>query len=130
MQGGRVIRKKPERLTGLAHLFAAARYSAAGISRLWQEAAFRHEALGGALGLVMLAGLGATLGTLAIFALLLLLLFCVEALNTAIEEIVDHLSPEWSQFAKNAKDLGSAAVFFLLLANGGFFVLSVARLLL
>lgn len=121
--------EKPERLTGLAHLFAAAGYSAAGIRRLWQEAAFRHEVLGGAVGLAILAALGATLTTLGGFALLLLLLFCVEATNTAIEEIVDHLSPDWSQFAKHAKDLGSTAVFFLLLANGGFFALSLLGLL-
>ena len=28
----------------------------------------------------------------------------------AIEVLVDHLSPGWSQFAKDAKDLGSLAV--------------------
>ncbi len=40
----------------------------------------------------------------------MLLVVLVEALNTALEEVVDHLSPGWSQFAKNAKDLGSLAV--------------------
>jgi diacylglycerol kinase (ATP) len=39
-----------------------------------------------------------------------LLLIAVEALNTALEVLVDHLSPGWSQFAKEAKDLGSLAV--------------------
>ena len=37
-------------------------------------------------------------------------LIAVEALNTALEELVDHLSPGWSEFAKHAKDLGSLAV--------------------
>jgi diacylglycerol kinase (ATP) len=41
---------------------------------------------------------------------LVLLLIAVEALNTALEVLVDHLSPGWSQFAKDAKDLGSLAV--------------------
>ena len=44
----------------------------------------------------------------------------VEALNTAIERIVDRESPEISEFAKVTKDLGSTAVFFLLTAAGVF----------
>lgn len=51
-------------------------------------------------------------------AILFLLLIATEALNTSIEVVVDHLSPDWSEFAKNAKDLGSFAVACLLLANG------------
>ena len=39
-----------------------------------------------------------------------LLLIAVEALNTALEVLVDHLSPGWSAWAKEAKDLGSLAV--------------------
>ncbi|NCU20091.1 diacylglycerol kinase, partial [Candidatus Falkowbacteria bacterium] len=34
----------------------------------------------------------------------------VEALNTAIECLVDQLSPDWAEFARDAKDLGSVAV--------------------
>ena len=41
-----------------------------------------------------------------------------EAINTAIEELVDRISPEISTVGRNAKDLGSFAVFCLLLANG------------
>jgi diacylglycerol kinase (ATP) len=102
--------EKPPRKSGVAHFFAAAGYSAAGLRRLWQESAFRQEAV---MGVAVLAGLavwGASgpqlLGALA----LVLLVVLVEALNTALEEVVDHLSPGWSQFAKNAKDLGSLAV--------------------
>lgn len=49
-----------------------------------------------------------------------LVLIAVEALNTAIEVLVDHLSPGWSQFAKDAKDLGSLActIGALLLYSG------------
>ena len=56
--------------------------------------------------LAMLAALPEVLGLLALG----LLLIAVEALNTALEELVDHLSPGWSEFAKHAKDLGSLAV--------------------
>lgn len=44
----------------------------------------------------------------------------MEAINTALEDLADHLSPEWSQMAKNVKDLGSLAVGLMLLATGGF----------
>ena len=47
-------------------------------------------------------------------------LLLAEALNTAIEEIVDLVSPEWSLAAKHAKDLGSFAVFSMLCLNGIF----------
>lgn len=111
--------------TGLRHLFAAARYSAQGLARLWKEAAFRHEVLALGAGLVLLGVIGAPFHHYLIFAGLMLLLFSVEALNTAIEEIVDRVSPEFSSAARNAKDLGSFAVFCLLIANGSFVLYSL-----
>jgi diacylglycerol kinase (ATP) len=47
-----------------------------------------------------------------------LIVLAVEALNTAIEEVVDHISPGWSEVAKHAKDMGSFAVMCALLATG------------
>ncbi len=111
--------------TGLKHLFAAARYSAQGLSRLWKEAAFRHEVLALGAGLAVMGVIGAPLAHYLIFVVLMLLLFSIEALNTAIEEIVDRVSPEFSSAARNAKDLGSFAVFCLLMANGGFVLYSL-----
>lgn len=115
--------------TGLRHLFAAARYSFQGLMRLWKEAAFRHEVLAYGAGMVLLGVTGAPLAHYLIFTLLMLLLFSIEALNTAIEEIVDRVSPEFSSAARNAKDLGSFAVFCLLLANGGFVLYSLVSTL-
>ena len=46
------------------------------------------------------------------------LLIAVEALNTAIEVIIDRISPEWSEAARQAKDLGSLAVMCMLIAHG------------
>jgi diacylglycerol kinase (ATP) len=110
MPGEQQLMQKPTRKTGIGHFLAAASYSAAGLRRLLRESAFRQEA---GLGLVALAGLGllgAGWAELLGFAGLILVLVAVEALNTAIEVLVDHLSPGWSQFAKDAKDLGSLAV--------------------
>jgi len=105
-----VLQEKPPRKTGIAHFFAAASYSIGGLKRLARESAFRQEValIVGLLVLFVIFGatLPKTLGLLAIG----LLLIAVEALNTAIEVLVDHLSPDWSEFAKDAKDLGSLAV--------------------
>ena len=48
------------------------------------------------------------------------LVLAVEALNTAVEELTDRLSPEWSCMARDAKDLGSLAVGLMLLVWSGF----------
>ena len=95
---------------GLMHLVDATGYSIQGFRRLMQESAAWHEVVAGALGVVALALRGASVGQIAVFIMLILALLAVEALNTAIEEVVDHLSPGWSLMAKNAKDLGSLAV--------------------
>jgi diacylglycerol kinase (ATP) len=109
---------RPPRKTGFAHLIAATGYSLGGIRRLWREAAFRHEVLAAALVLPALALLGVPVWALAVQAVLVLILVAAEALNTAIEELVDHLTTDWAAFAKHAKDLGSLAVMCLILANG------------
>ena len=101
---------KPPRKSGIAHFFAAAGYSRAGFQRLARESAFRQE-VALILGLVVvLAVFGASLAEILGLLALGLVLIAVEALNTALEVLVDHLSPGWSQFAKDAKDLGSLAV--------------------
>jgi len=52
-----------------------------------------------------------------IATILMLLLLAVESLNTAIESIIDRISPEISPVGKQAKDLGSFSVMCLLLVN-------------
>ena len=111
-------REKPARKTGVAHFLAAASYSLGGARRAWREAAFRQELLGlGVLvGIFLLTG--ASAGEVLGLLILGLFVLAVEALNTALEEVVDHLSPGWSEFAKHAKDLGSFAVMCALVATG------------
>ncbi|MEB2843863.1 diacylglycerol kinase [Rhizobiales bacterium RZME27] len=109
-----------EKASGLRRVVAATRYSLQGLARLWQEEAFRHEAIAFAAGLVVFAAVGATLTDYLIYLVLMLILFSVEALNTAIEELVDRISPEISSVGRHAKDLGSLAVFCLLCANALF----------
>ena len=111
-------RQKPARKTGVAHFFAAAGYSIGGARRLWRESAFRQEVLALAALLALFGIIGASLAEFLGLAILSLIVLAVEALNTAVEELVDQLSPGWSEFAKNAKDMGSFAVMCTLVATG------------
>ena len=110
----------PEKIHGIAHIFAAASYSWAGAKRLWGETAFRHETLAAFLIVVIFILIQAEKSFVILAILLILITFAIEALNTAIEEIADIVSPEWSLPAKHAKDLGSLAVLCMLSANGIF----------
>lgn len=114
--------EKPGRKNGMTHLLAAAGYSAAGLRRLARETAFRQEAALGAVAVAVLALCGASVPALLGMAGLALLLVATEALNTALEVLVDHLSPGWSEFAKDAKDLGSLAVACVVGINGLYFI--------
>lgn len=109
--------QKPARKSGIAHFFAAASYSAGGIKRLTAESAFRQEMLGMVVVPVLLWALGASLLHYLVFAGLALLVVALEALNTAIECLVDHLTQDWAEFARDAKDLGSLAVLCGLLCH-------------
>jgi diacylglycerol kinase (ATP) len=102
------IRPKPERVTGIHDVFAAAVYSVGGARRLWKAAAFRHIVLVFILCLALLASIGASGAQFGVFLILFLALVAVEALNIAIECIVDHLAPNWHEFARGAKNLWSS----------------------
>ena len=68
---------------------------------------------------LVLAPLGLWLGgnalELALLAGCLLLVLSAELLNSSLEAIVDKVSPEFHEFAGRAKDMGSAAVFVLMM---------------
>ncbi|KQV27647.1 diacylglycerol kinase [Rhizobium sp. Root1203] len=118
------------KLTGISHFFAAASYSVGGFRRLIKEAAFRQELLFFAVSLILLLAVGATLAELMVAVLLFLALFAFEALNTAIEEVVDRISPEISMVGKHAKDLGSFAVLCMIAACGVFLLFTIGKHLL
>lgn len=104
--------------TGIRHFFAAAAYSWGGFQRLLHEAAFRQELMFAAVSLILLIVVGASLGEIIIGMVIFLGVFAVEAMNTAVEEVIDRISPEISNVGKHAKDLGSFAVFCMLVAAG------------
>ncbi|HEX7342485.1 MAG TPA: diacylglycerol kinase [Rhodanobacteraceae bacterium] len=90
-------------------------WSIKGIKAAWRhEASFRLEAW---LAIVVVP-LGLWLGDGAIEKLLLagtpLLVLAAELLNSAIEAVVDLVSPDFHELAGRAKDLGSAATFMMM----------------
>ncbi|BCP52950.1 diacylglycerol kinase [Kaistia sp. 32K] len=115
----------------LEHLIAASRWSASGVAILFRgEMAARMELAAAVAAFAWIVFLGRSLAEIGVYLMLAFATFSVEALNTAIEEIVDRVSPERSEFARRAKDLGSAAVMFMLLGTGIYVaILTIATLL-
>ena len=97
----------------------ATRYSLAGFKFLIRsELAARMELYTYALAVALYFYLGADWVHFIIGGALLFLILAVEAINTAIEVIIDRISPEISETGKRAKDLGSFAVMCLIFING------------
>ena len=96
-------------------LWNAFHWSMKGLQAGWRhEASFRLEAM---LAVVLVPlGLWLGHGALEKIALVLpaVLVLSGELLNSAIEAVVDKVSPEFHELAGRAKDMGSAAVFVLL----------------
>ena len=97
-------------------LWNAFRWSMQGLRAGWRnEASFRLEAMLA----VLLVPLGLWLGQGALEKLALvgpvLLVLSAELLNSAIEAVVDLASPGQHELAGRAKDMGSAAVFLLMM---------------
>lgn len=96
---------------GLARIFAAFFYSLAGIrSGFSHEEAFRQEALLFILLLPALYLIPVSLEFKALLFTVNCLVLITELLNSAIESVVDLVSPDYNTYAKRAKDMGSAAV--------------------
>jgi diacylglycerol kinase (ATP) len=100
---------------GPLRIWHALRWSLNGLRMCWKlESSFRLEVYFS----VVLAPLGWWLGRGGVEKILLvgclLLVLSAEVMNSAIEAVVDRWGPEWHELAGRAKDMGSAAVFLLL----------------
>lgn len=112
--------------TGFDRIAHAAGYSLQGLAAAWRaEAAFRQEV---ALATVLLPA-SWWLSTSWVQGVLLagsvVLVLIVELLNSAIEATVDRISLDQHPLAKQAKDVGSAAVMLALLLCGGIWVSAI-----
>jgi diacylglycerol kinase (ATP) len=98
--------------TGLSRIFAAFFYSADGLRTTFKnEAAFRQELFFFIVLLPILYFLPISLVFKCLLFSVNTLILIIELLNSAIENVVDLVSPDYNIYAKKAKDMGSAAVF-------------------
>ena len=101
---------------GFARLAAALRYSARGLADAWtHEAAFRHEVLVGVPLIIAAPWLARDRWQALLLIGVVVLVWLVELLNSAIEAVADALTLERHPLIGRAKDLGSAAVMLALL---------------
>ena len=101
---------------GPRRIFQAAVWSLQGLRAAWlHESSFRLEVY----LFVLLAPLGWWLGDTPIERVLLigsmLLVLSIELLNSAVEAVIERYGAEFHELAGRAKDMGSAAVFVLML---------------
>ena len=104
----------PPRRLGFAHFIDSLSYTGAGFKRLLRESAAKQEIFGAIVVIFLFSIYNVRIHNWLIFILLFCLIIAIEAINTAIETLADFVSPEWSEAARNAKDLGSLAVAIIL----------------
>lgn len=119
----------PLKKTGLVRLWAALLNSLNGLRfAVKNETAFRQEIVLYVLLLIVLFFLPISILFKSILLVVNTIVLLVELINSAIEAIVDMVSPEYSELAKHAKDLGSAVVLIslvLAIVLWGFAVYSI-----
>jgi diacylglycerol kinase (ATP) len=101
---------------GPGRILKAAVWSLQGLRAAWlHESSFRLEVV----LLVLLTPVAIWLGEGAIERVLLigscLLVLSAELLNSAVEAVIERYGPEFHELAGRAKDMGSAAVFVLMM---------------
>ena len=98
--------------TGLIRIRRALFHSFAGLTSAFRnESAFRQELALATVLVLIAAALPASLVQIALLVNSVLLVLVAELLNSAVEAAVDRISFDDHALAKQAKDIGSAAVF-------------------
>jgi len=101
---------------GVTRIWNAFLYSVEGLSAAFRhETAFRQEVLLAVILIPTALLLPASGAGKALMLASVLLVLIVELINSAIEAVVDRISPEHHSLAKRAKDFGSAAVLLSLI---------------
>ena len=121
--------KKPKKNSGIIRILYAFTYTFNGLKyAILHEAAFRQEAVVFVIALIaiMFMPLSAVLKLLLFVTSVIVLI--VELLNSAIEAVVDKASPEYNELAKQAKDMGSAAVFLSFTAAGAVWIYAIVQI--
>lgn len=115
----------------MARIVAACFYSFNGLrAAVSKEAAFRQEAAGITVLCIILAVLPISLVWKGVLFLSTAGVLVAELLNSAIEAVVDLVSPEFHELAEQAKDMGSAAVFISIVISLTVWVCAVIDMLI
>lgn len=101
---------------GIRRVINAATYSFKGIAQCFKrEPAFKEEMILAAFMLPFALWVDVGVVEKIILVATVLLVLITELLNSAVEAVVDLVSPDHHELAGLAKDFGSAAVFFALI---------------
>ncbi len=104
---------------GLSRIVAAGRNSMRGLMEgLRSEAAIKQEIALLVIGVPLAMFVAANVWVWLAMVGSLLFILMIEFLNTAIEQLCNHVTPQRHEAIRVTKDLASAAVFFALLLAG------------
>ena len=99
-------------LFGFWHFLSTFRFAYDGFAACFKsEVAFRQELIMVIFNTLAVVFLPLEFGVRLLMAFLGVAILCVELINTAVEAVVDLVSPEYHILAKKAKDVCSSAVF-------------------
>ena len=97
--------------TGIARILKAFTYSWQGLKSTFQsESAFRQDLIVFTLGTLISFFLPISGFECALMLFSLVLILLMELVNTAIEVVIDRISPKFHPLSGRAKDIGSALV--------------------
>lgn len=111
----------------LLHFISAIGYSCCGLKDASNEIAFRQLVFLGVLHYILIFVLDIAFAFKLILAAFLPIVLVSELINSAVEQIVDHISPEWNDFAKHAKDYCSAATGLLVITLLGLWIAALIQ---
>ncbi|MFT4861597.1 MAG: diacylglycerol kinase (ATP) [Pseudohongiellaceae bacterium] len=104
--------KPPRKKTGIRRIIAATKYSIDGLKLAAKtESAFKQELIASLFLLPLAIWLGENAIEQSLLIASVVMIMIVELLNTAVEAVVDRVSSDFHELSRQAKDLGSAAVF-------------------
>jgi diacylglycerol kinase len=89
-----------------------------GIAHAWRtQRNLRVQVVCGIIAIAVFAALHVSLVALSVIALVITLVLALEVLNTAVEALVDLISPQIHPLAKAAKDAAAGAVLVAALGS-------------
>ena len=103
--------------TGISRIIHAFQYSFDGLVAVFKsESAFRQDILLCLIAIILQFFIDVPALHRLLMILSLVFIIIAELINTAIETIIDRISPEQNKLSKKAKDIGSAIVMLTIVS--------------